>query len=407
MSPSMAPTGGASGSHDVYAELAALRSELPAGCILTACPALVKLKLSKTRIKSVNVSMHMPAQYPDVALSADFTSATLPEPLLAKFSAAAEKEARNHVGHGQLLPVVLLVRRLLETNLLLSCWEEIRQAQELLGEGVLRLHERSGRITAKLSREAYRAEIQLSVPDAYPEEQPALTILSSNFERSVTELFLVQARELMRKLHDGTPAAALTRADGGKTKPTELLKGKKEINVDLSHRGLSDLKADTEFLAQYRDVRDYAQRKERRHLVHAKKKADEAAASGAPPEQHRHEHTPQKSAWPVLNFLATQFVWRMAQEECQLCKERVLPAVPSSPSSAATEPIRAHCGHWYHLGCLDPHMTTPPFDKTCPACARPIQHPRWTANKKLLEKRWAYEQAKQREVGEVMDFMGM
>lgn len=36
-----------------------------------------------------------------------------------------------------------------------------------------------------------------------------------------------------------------------------------------------------------------------------------------------------------------------------------------------------------------------------------IYHPFWTSNKLLLEKRWAYEQAREREVGEVSEFLGL
>lgn len=66
-------------------------------------------------------------------------------------------------------------------------------------------------------------------------------------------------------------------------------------------------------------------------------------------------------------------------------------------------------GAGYHYKCLDPYMRTPPFDKRCavPECNRLIFHPLWTSNKALLEKRWAYEQAKEREISEVAEFFGV
>mmetsp|Transcript_14039 Transcript_14039/g.30167 ORF Transcript_14039/g.30167 Transcript_14039/m.30167 type:complete len:266 (-) Transcript_14039:218-1015(-) len=254
--------------------------------------------------------------------------------------------------------------------------------------------------------------------------------------------FAVQARELMRRMCEGRTAAAALRDEANKLCPADIAKGKKEIKVDLSTHGLSSLKSDAAFLAQYRDVRGYEARRERRQLLHAQKKAEEAAHGGADAEtgnapelnvslaqstpQQQQNSSAQKSVLEVLRFLANEWVWRMPQEPCQLCQERVLPAAseagagrPAAPhregtsrsseakSAAHREPLRVHCGHWFHADCLDPYMTTPPFDKACPGCQKPIYHPRWTSNKKLLEKRWAHEEAKKREVGEVADFLGI
>jgi|TARA_B100000524_G_scaffold343177_1_gene239008 hypothetical protein len=96
----------------------------------------------------------------------------------------------------------------------------------------------------------------------------------------------------------------------------------------------------------------------------------------------------------------------MPIETCALCERRIVPPA-GEPSPPKGNLVRVFCGHWFHASCVDPFMCEPPFDKPCPTCHKPIYHPRWTSNKKLLEKRWAYEQAAKREVDDVVDFLGM
>ena len=70
-------------------------------------------------------------------------------------------------------------------------------------------------------------------------------------------------------------------------------------------------------------------------------------------------------------------------------------------------PERLFCGHWFHFKCLDEHLTTPPFEKMCPACDRRMFHPKWSSDLKKLEKRWAVEQAHARELSEITDLLDM
>ena len=44
--------------------------------------------------------------------------------------------------------------------------------------------------------------------------------------------------------------------------------------------------------------------------------------------------------------------------------------------------------------------------KKCKACNQRIYHEKWKVTPELAEARWAHEQAKNRELGEVVDFLG-
>ena len=114
----------------------------------------------------------------------------------------------------------------------------------------------------------------------------------------------------------------------------------------------------------------------------------EAASKPPPSQQQRNSgpHEPQPSLFDVVRFLVDDFVLRLPRERCPLCEGKILPEMPppaaaaaaasakqplalpggapkglggaSSSSVGAAEPpstpVRVYCGHWYHLGCLDP-----------------------------------------------------
>ena len=75
-------------------------------------------------------------------------------------------------------------------------------------------------------------------------------------------------------------------------------------------------------------------------------------------------------------------------------------------------PIRVHCGHWYHLGCLDKAMNEPPFgiEQTCTgigdiACERPLYHPNWSfEDAHERERIYNQRQAREREIADAADF---
>ena len=47
-----------------------------------------------------------------------------------------------------------------------------------------------------------------------------------------------------------------------------------------------------------------------------------------------------------------------------------------------------------------------PGGKKCPGCSQRIFHEKWKVTPELAEARWAHEQAKSRELGEVVEFFG-
>lgn len=114
------------------------------------------------------------------------------------------------------------------------------------------------------------------------------------------------------------------------------------------------------------------------------------------------------SLLPSARFLIEN-VQRYPDEKCQICKQVLFPADPSQAihnEKAAAHVERIYCGHGYHHDCLILYMKTPPFEnKNCVGCGNRIYHEKWKVTPELAEARWANEQAKLRELGDVVEFI--
>jgi len=116
------------------------------------------------------------------------------------------------------------------------------------------------------------------------------------------------------------------------------------------------------------------------------------------------------SLLPVVSFLV-KHVQRYPDEICQVCKHKAFPDDPAEAvhnEHAAAHVERVYCSHIYHHDCLILYLKSPPFDgvKKCPGCKLRIYHEKWKVTPELAEARWAHKQAKDRELGEVVDFLG-
>jgi len=75
-------------------------------------------------------------------------------------------------------------------------------------------------------------------------------------------------------------------------------------------------------------------------------------------------------------------------------------------------PVRAFCGHWFHLAPLDEMMKRPPWPSMCPrpGCEARLLHRRWPVDTSGMEKRWARKEEKIREredVADALDLIGL
>jgi hypothetical protein len=193
-----------------------------------------------------------------------------------------------------------------------------------------------------------------------------------------------------------------------------------------------------------------AARRELRKLSTAESATDEAEHKALLQQEHdemqalvkgKASEIAQPSLFTAVQFLVNDFVARLPLELCQACQKPVLPQEPSDPVSGSSvvpavgggsgptaaahtaaaaksastagggkskkeskqnqRPMRTFCGHWLHYGCLNEWLSTPPFVRSCPVCARRIWHPDWPEDYRQLEKAWQTAEAKKREMCDV------
>ncbi|XP_056639960.1 uncharacterized protein LOC130447264 [Diorhabda sublineata] len=119
------------------------------------------------------------------------------------------------------------------------------------------------------------------------------------------------------------------------------------------------------------------------------------------------EFKPVPSLQKCVEFLV-DCIKRLPGERCQFCNKICFPSDPKLLENDENSPKhieRIYCGHLFHQECFFNYMKQPPFgNKHCGICGKKIYHFKWSLSDKLAEERWAHEQARERELQEVVDF---
>jgi len=144
-------------------------------------------------------------------------------------------------------------------------------------------------------------------------------------------------------------------------------------------------------------------------VENAKELARRCVEAPLKPKPNQPRFVAKPSLLPAAKFLI-ESVQRYPTEKCQICRQVLFPPDPANAihnEKAAAHVERVYCGHAYHHDCLVLYMKTPPFEggKNCPSCGNRIYHEKWKVTPELAEARWASEQAKARELGDVVEFI--
>lgn len=424
------------------AELADVRALVRPDWIESCFPHAVRLNIARTRFVQIVAVLNMTERYwTEDALVAQLSSPTLPQALLAKLEAQCEKEARAHAGRPQLVAVIRLLLASLEANRLIPVWDELVQARELVlapsapqadaaaseAANWLRPHEKLGRVSIRAQQGAYWLQFALTVPDGYPDAPPSVEVVGTNFGDRLRDICVANAREIVRRMHEGFSADAALAHQGPPARAEQ-----KEAPPDLSAGGLQQLKHDREFLHTVAQVRGHEDRRARRIVEHSERKSMEQraaergrqeAALALPGDSERRQPLP--SVLAVVRYIVQRTVRELPTQLCPVCNVTVLPADPGALSKAlqggaadagggrrgkeAQQIERVFCGHYFHAACLEARLTAPPFRLHCaaPGCGKEVFHTRYSDRVDKLEKRWANEQAKKREIEELAGLMNM
>lgn len=312
--------------------------------LVSCVPQQVRIDVQRTKSKRMTVCMQFPAQYPDRLIIVELKSKTLPQRFLDATLKSVDANKEQFLrARQQVLPVARFICDYLDANPLCVCAEEISDLRKEASVNT----ENGEFLTVKQKQNLVhlRAQERAYFVEARMtvDEQYPESSVSTSFETNLPALF--------------------QRFLAGQTK-------------------------------------EIARRCVQPPLLRRKK-------GEKPPPVVQFE--PRPSLFPVGKFVL-ETIRRYPNELCGLCRVVCLPSDPTTntedmDSDGFVE--RVYCGHIFHHCCIDKYMTTPPFKggKKCPQCGDIIFHDKWRASDQIREERWAHEQAKQRELDEVEDFL--
>eukprot|EP00041_Stephanoeca_diplocostata_P024015 m.600850 g.600850 ORF g.600850 m.600850 type:complete len:448 (-) comp22435_c0_seq3:2181-3524(-) len=407
-------------------ELKGLRENIPEVYFTCCRQDLIHFRIGTTWARTIVVKMVAPSGYPYVAVALDASAPYLPEQLLDKLVSQAESEASTQVPN---LHIESTIRQLLKwtDNSLLPVWQEIKDLKEVLHESeTFRQSKSKGTVNINLKKGRYFCDVQARIPHNYPSEGAFLEIQNTNFHESLVTVYMAQAREMVQYLTLGLNFRdAIRRSLGQEVQKIEAKDtGPK---VDLSARGLLDLRRDMYWLKERSAMREAAsdtakdRRLQRRHDLRewerelARLKDQEDAEEALQPSQA------MPSLLAAVSYLMEEFVHALPDMKCYVCSSRLFPKNPDKQAAlfidSDTGKRKAHmpertlcCAQWLHYRCFEKLMVEPDehgsFKRMCQSCGRELEHRTLWRNRGAIEKKWLKEIERQREIADISDFMG-
>ncbi|XP_055532358.1 uncharacterized protein LOC129722703 [Wyeomyia smithii] len=340
---------------------------IPCSKLVTCLTSLIRVDINQTDSRQLTVCLRFPNDYPHNKLLLEFKSRSMSSVFLERFTVVCDEKASQFVGKPQVMNILKFIDCYLRENPLCIVTQEIFSIKKLLEgtNGDLKLRQKTSSIclTAKGGPFYYNAKFY--IPERYPVERVQWEECDCNLPQALVRFVNGQAKEIARQCVEA---------------PLRKLKNNKE------------------------------------------------------------EFKPKPSLERTFRFIIAAMKG-FPEERCPICEQLSLPHTAQEVIETDTEEkflIRMFCGHIYHQGCLKRFMSEPPFPnggKICPAkrkhprsdrigggrpkqtatvpgkeeaelCQQRVTHDKWGLNDvKSAEAKWAHQQARVRELEEVIDFL--
>jgi hypothetical protein len=413
-------------------EIEEARKRFPKIQIPTATSAFAHVLYTRTPTKRIKATLTFPEGYPRLALIVSVSE--VPPAVKKKLDIKLTEIAKENVSDNKYVQVPAVLESMqtfLDTNRFVPCWKELRQSvlfmenlaaseESAKGSAILSIHESKGQIKVKLVNGMYHYTCLVTVDEYYPTTESihdwgkacAIQKSSTNFPPLIEGVLTQQYRDLVRHLQDGMPEQEAFRA------VAPALWSSSSSSSSLVTKPLQGPRS--------RRTKPAAAKDKRPSATPSKKdleswQEDEASRLSQYDIPLYDGSNPQPSLLSLVKFM-TAVIQGFTSQTCPGCDERIIPTDPanlaalySSSSTPATQkpskatpkerPLQASCGCWYHAKCLDQFLTQPPFGDQCSAagCGQAnVTHPNWTASQSEREQQWALQQARQREMDDVM-----
>eukprot|EP01066_Platyproteum_vivax_P013678 Platyproteum_vivax@DN6180_c0_g1_i1.p1 len=413
-------------------------SKLPNLSFVSTNKDFTKFHVVTSNHKIISVLVHYFEGYPSSPCQIQLSSPTIHPSVIAKLTEKCEEVALKCSIESK--PQVAAIHNLLETclraNKLVLCSEEIRELQALIKEcpcDSLTLNQSAGSVNIEVNCNHSVLNFTIKVPHNYPREQVSVTCMRSNFPASVNYMFFKQAEEVARRCALGIELDKnLQSCDP--CKPSE-----KELRLTTSM-----YRNDLKFLKKMQDIATESQTKnikrERKMLVKKEveaefqqmQKTSDVCAQfancfdvdklkdkfGHPSLGNLMKNAVGKpSLFLIGSFLVTKLGRFLPKAHCVSCGdllslpekgEQILVGSELTADDPSV-PRRSYCGHWFHDGCLEKELTNYPFGVVCPSegCPGRVFHPKYPTSIEVVQRRYAAQKAKDREMEQMMDFFDL
>uniref|UniRef100_A0AAG5D2W0 RING-type domain-containing protein n=1 Tax=Anopheles atroparvus TaxID=41427 RepID=A0AAG5D2W0_ANOAO len=339
-------------------------SVIPKSTLITCLVSLVRVEIQQTTSRHLTICIRFPQNYPSEKLLLEFKSKTMSDLFLERFNQICDTKLADFVGNTQVIKILIFISDYLADNPLCIVLNELQNIRlRLSNSGELKLKQKTSSVNLYTRGGQYFYKATFTVPQNYPAERILWDACKSNLPYTLLLFVDGQAKEIARQCVEA-PLRKQTANESFEVKPS--------------------LQRTLEFIIA-----------------------------------------------AILDF---------PSEKCPICAKCCLPTNPSEIFTTADSDelvVRMFCGHIYHQGCLKRFMSEPPFPpggKTCPApkkhprsdrrarefgryeqirspvfnatCGQRVAHDKWGLNDvKSAEAKWAHQQARIRELEEVIDFL--
>ncbi|CAG9762764.1 unnamed protein product [Ceutorhynchus assimilis] len=173
---------------------------VPGSKLVSCVPTMVRAEIKRTAFKTLVFCAQFPEEYPKAPLLIELKSKTLSEKLLLSLTNVCEQEVKNLLGKAQVLHVIKFLRKFIDENSLVCCYDEINRVRKALGpQDELKLKQKSSAIALKVYNGEYYLTGKIFVPDDYPLSVIELQNVDTNFTPTFYKHMVAQAKEIARK----------------------------------------------------------------------------------------------------------------------------------------------------------------------------------------------------------------
>ncbi|XP_050303557.1 uncharacterized protein LOC126741227 [Anthonomus grandis grandis] len=186
---------------DELSEVKKLCEHVVPGTKLVSCvPTMVRVEIKRTQYKTIIVCAQFPEEYPKVPLLYELKSKTLSEKLLLGLTDVSQQDLKKYLGKAQVLPLIKFLRKFIDENSLICCYDEISALRKLLSsQDDLKIKQKTSSLLLKVYNGKYYLRGRITVPDVYPLTAVDIQDIDTNFTLTFYKHMVAQAKEIARR----------------------------------------------------------------------------------------------------------------------------------------------------------------------------------------------------------------